>query len=135
MMMNHDFPTDTLNTRAIDAKFWAAHAGWRSAVDAFEADDSPEGSPRRAQLERAHLEASHPMLAATTATAAALWAKLQAIKKGGSTMLDTLVHPSYTALDVIIWDVERLALQGLASVPWQVGRDDDVRKSPAGDGN
>ena len=104
-----------------DAAFWAAHATWRAAVDAFEADHSPEGSPRFAQLEEAHLTTIDPMFATPTATAAGLLAKLQAIKEGGSTMLDMQVHPAYTALDMILWDVERLAMQGLAFVPWQVG--------------
>ena len=104
-----------------DAAFWAAYRTWRAAVDAFEADDSPEGSPRFAQLEQAHLTTIDPMFAASTRTAAGLLAKLQAIKEGGSTMLDMQVHPAYTALDVILWDVERLAKQGLAFVPWQVG--------------
>ena len=121
MMMELNFPAPALDADTTDAKFWDAYRTWRAAVDAFEADDSPEGSPRFAQLEEAHLTAIDPMLATSTTTAEGLLAKLQQIKEGGSNMLDMQVHPAYTAFDVILWDVERLAKQGLTFVPWQVG--------------
>lgn len=121
MMMNQEFSPPKLETSAIEAKFWAAHAAYLAATDAFNVDTSEEGSRRHKKLYHAHVNTLETMLAMSTETALGVLAKFQVVKEGGCTMLDLRWSKPYSVLDVIMWDVERLANQGLRFVPWQVG--------------
>lgn len=105
-----------------DAKFWAVWAAWRAAVNAFEGDDSPEGTEQFALLEDTMLDLSAPMLCEPTRTAEGLLAKLTRIHEGGCTLLD-VPHDRVSGarvFDQVLWDVERLAKNGVAFVPYSV---------------
>lgn len=89
-----------------DATFWALHAQWREAEDAFEtspfAGDEPEGE---LLCERAS-DLRDSMFLAPISTATALAAKFEAIEDGQERIL---IAEDMTIFDALRRDCQRLA--------------------------
>lgn len=110
MMMDHNFPPPpTLDTAAIDAKFWAAHAAWRAAEDACAAN--PDHPDAAALVDRAS-ELRDTMFCSGVFSATALLAKLDAINEGmGGSCLDMVLPSGHRVMESILWDCGRIAMR------------------------
>lgn len=110
VLPGYGFGEMTRDMQRADEKFWAAHAAWRAAEAAFEADDGDDNSESYRTLFEAMDFTRDAMFSAGVFSASALSAKLVAIDEGArGSCMDMDLPGGYTVFDAIQWDCERVA--------------------------
>lgn len=106
----YGFADMTRDMQLADQKFWTAHAAWRAAEDAYNADPREAEHPEAFALFERACELRNAMFSSGVFSASALSAKLVAIDEGmRGSCIDMKLPGGFAVFDVIQWDCERVA--------------------------